>query len=214
MARTGRPPILDETIGTRAVLHPETGEVVDTAPLTRQEQIVDDIRVGLNAERACARAGIDRDTLKDWERTASGVRARQAQLPDGEPEPELTAKERLCVDFSAALHTAELEWQANMELLLQDLSQGGRRITVTTIEHKAGEDVKTTTKTSHTLPDANVIKWRLTRRFPDQYADRLQVEGTGEDGAIPVEVRAKSLGDSLRVFLEAQAEQGEPPVVE
>lgn len=211
MARTGRPPILDEVIGSRAVFDPTTKEVVGTEPLTRLEQIVGDVRVGLNAERASKRAGIHRDTFDDWERTAAAVRKRQAQLAVDQPDPELTPKERLACEFSDAVHDAEIEWQLQSEMLLQDLAQGGRRVVITTVVEKDGQIIKQETKTSYTLPDAEVIKWRLKHRFPGEYADRLQVEGTGEDGAIPVEVRAQSLGESLAAFLEARAEQGEPP---
>lgn len=193
MPRTGRPPKLDEIIGTKLVKN-AAGDV-EQAPITRIEQIVADIRVGLNAERACARAHIDRDTLKDWERTASQVRTGLAQ---GTIAPsKLTTKQQRCVEFSAALHDAELEWELQANLLLQGLAQGGRKLEVVTTRVRSDGKVETTTKTETTEPDKDVLKWRLMRRFPDIYTERVVIEGTGEDGAIPVEVRARSLAEAV-----------------
>lgn len=209
MPRTGRPPKLTEVIG-RVPIFNDDGDAVGMADQTRLEAIVADIRVGLNAERACDRHDVKRQTLKAWEAIAHDVRKRAAQQPD--EDIECTEYELACVDFSDALHAAELEWHSGMELLLQDLSQGGRKVDVITVEEKGGEVVKSTTKTSYTLPDADVIKWRLKHRFPAEYADRVQIEGTGEDGAIKVDIgaRADAIADALEHVLAEAADDDKP----
>lgn len=210
MPRTGRPPKLDEIIGTKLVKRdPGTdNERVESVPVTRIEQIVGDIRVGLNAERAAARAGIHRDTQKDWEHTASAARAALAQ--GLKTIDDLTEKESSCLDFSDALHDAEIEWELQANMLLQGLAQGGQVLEIVTTKRSADGKETTTTRRETTLPDRDVLKWRLRHRFPERYTERVLVEGTGDDGAIPIAVRAASLAETLAQLALQDDEPREP----
>lgn len=214
MPRTGRPPKLDEIIGSKLVKRDAgtPNERVESVPITRLEQIVGDIRVGLNAERAARRAGIHRDTLNDWERTAASARTALAQ--GTKDESHLTKKETLALDFSDALHDAEIEWELQANMLLQSLGQGGMPVVTTTVKRDAEGQTVTTTKTEHTLPDRDVLKWRLRHRFPDRYTERVIVEGTGDEGVIPIEVRAASLAESIAKLAAQEAVREGEPVVE
>lgn len=206
MARTGRPTKLSDVIGQRAVIDPTskqpTGQTVD---VTRTEQIVGDIRIGLTAHRAAKRAGIHRQTLDAWEQEAADLRQRLATRPDDYPPLELTAKQADLLEFSDAIHRAELEWQVQCEMLLQQGSQGGGQIVETHETFKDGKLVESRTVTKTLAPDHRVTQWRLKHRLPTEYVERVQIEGTGEGGAIPLDVRADAVGDALAQWLAAKA---------
>lgn len=204
MARQGRPPKHDDIIGQRPVIDPATKQPIPgrTEQITRTQQIVGDIRVGLNAERAAKRAGLSRETLHAWEQIACEVRARLANAPEG-GTVDITDRESDLLSFSDALHAAELEWQTQMELVLQGAAQGGTEV-VERLEVKKGDRIVETRTTTKTLPpDLATVRWRLKHRFPDQYSERVIVTGEGDDGAIPVEVR---VGDKLRAWLQEQGD--------
>lgn len=210
MPRTGRPPKLDEIIGTRLVKrNPGTpDEHVEAVPLSRIDQIVGDIKVGLNAERAAARAGIRRETQKEWENTASAARTALAQ--GTRTEDELTDKERSCLSFSNTLHDAEIEWELQSNMLLQGLAQGGQVLEVITTRVEPNGKTTTTTRRESTLPDPKVLMWRLQHRFPDRYTQKVVVAGAGEDGAIPVEVRAANIAAAVAALAARGDEEPDP----
>jgi hypothetical protein len=206
VARTGRPIKLTDVVAQRAVIDPTTKQPTgETQPVTRTEQIVGDIRIGLTAHRAAKRAGIHRDTLDDWERQAVAVREAIERL-DG--QMTLTAKEAELLDFSDALHKAELEYQVQCEMLLQQAAQGGLVVTETTETYGPDGTVTSTRTTRKTLPpDPKVTQWRVARRFPADYVERVQIEGTGDGGAIPLAVRAEAVGDALAQWLATKPAQ-------
>jgi hypothetical protein len=201
MARTGRPTKINDIVQTRPILD-ETGEPTgDVQEITVADQIIGDVRVGLYAERAARRAGIATSTFYDWEKLGRETRRR---LERGEVNlSDLRVKERRCLEFSEAVDRAEVEFETRAQADLERLARGQIAIVETTTKvNDKGETVETRTKRSHTLPDPAVIQWRLERRFPEIYGRRTKIEGTGEDGSIPVEVRAANLGAALRSHLE------------
>lgn len=208
MARTGRPSKLTDVIDTRPVLDPTTKQPTGQRhDVTRVEQIVGDIRIGLTAHRAAKRAGIVRETLDAWEREAHELRARIANTPDDSTIP-LTDKQSTILDFSDAIHRAELEYQAQSEMLLQQAAQGGHEV-VERYEtfDETGALVSRREVVKVQAPDPKVVQWRLSRRFPAEYVERVQIEGTGEGGAIPLEVRAVEVGEALAQFVAARDAQ-------
>lgn len=205
MPRTGRPPKLNDIVAQRPILDDHKQPTGQFAPMTRLDQIVADIRVGMNAERACARAGIDAETLKHKERQACEL--RKAVLDAGDVGYELTDLEGDLLDFSAALHDAELEWQLRSEMLLEQHSQGGVEITETTVVLKNGKPTETRTKTTTTLPDPKLITWRLKHRFPELYQERVQITGV-DDGPVKVDLgaRADAIADALEEVIRQRSD--------
>lgn len=204
MARTGRPSKINDVIAERPVVDENGDPTGDIVEITVADQIISDVRAGLYAERAARRAGIATSTFYDWEKR--GREARR-QIDAGQTTlSQLRVNERRCLEFSEAVEQAEAEWEARANVDLERLSRGGVAIVETTV--KVGPDgnvLEERTKTSHTLPDAATIEWRLERRFPDRYGRRTKIEGTGEGGAVPVELRAKQLGEALREHAERTA---------
>lgn len=201
MARTGRPSKINDVVAERPVLDENGDPTGDVVEITVADQIVADVRAGLYAERAARRAGIHTSTFYEWEKVGRESRRR---IEAGQTTlSQLRVYERRCLDFSEAVAQAEAEWEARANVDLERLARGQIAVVETTEKVDAdGRVLERRTKTSHTLPDAAVLRWRLERRFPDRYGHRTLVEGTGDDGAIPVELRAKQLGEALREHLE------------
>lgn len=187
----GRPTSLTQVVSERTT---EDGTLVRT---TVAERIIESVRAGTPLEGAAASAGITNDTLWRWLR--EGARANRLLIAGTKPK-ELTAEQRRLSEFSEEIHRATGEWEANSNLILERLARGGTRVvTVTEKVDKDGNVLDKTTKTETLGPSAAVLQWRLSRRFPDRYADRVEVSGPGGE-PISIETRAKSLADGLRAF--------------
>lgn len=208
MARTGRPSKINDVVATRPVLDAEGNPTGETTEITVADQIVADVRTGMYADRAARRAGITTRTFYEWEKIG---RETQRRLDAGEiTASKLRAYERRCLDFSLAIEQAEVEWETRANADLERIARGGipQRETIVKVGTD-GQEIERRTKESHTLPDAAVIMKRLALRFPDRYTARVQVEGTGEGGEIPVDVRIRNLGDALRDHLERNVDESE-----
>lgn len=208
MARTGRPSKINDVVATRPVLDGDGNPTGETVEITVADQIVADVRTGMYADRAARRAGITTRTFYEWEKIG---RETQRRLDAGEITPsKLRAYERRCLDFSLAIEQAEVEWETRANADLERIARGGilQRETIVKVDAE-GREIERRTKEATTLPDAAVIMKRLALRFPDRYTSRVQVEGTGEGGEIPVDVRIRNLGDALREHLERNADESE-----
>lgn len=195
----GRPPKGSDVITHRPVVDPDTHQPTgETVPVTRIDQICDDLAIGMPAHRAAQRAGIAVATFYLWEKTAGRARATRAS------GGKLTADEKRCLEFLDRVMDAELRWEARQNATLEQISRGG--ILQETVVEKVDDKGKVTrtVTSSATLPDARTTLTRLRQRFPKNYQDRVVIEGTGEDGAIPVEHRVQSLADALAQFQAAE----------
>ncbi len=182
-----------------------------TTKITVADRIIEAVRAGTPLEGAAASGGITNDTLWRWIR--EGAKATRL-LTAGTKPKDLTAEQRRLAEFSEEIHRAAGEWEANSNLLLERLARGGTKIvTVTEKVDAAGTLIDRTTKTETLGPSPQVLQWRLSRRFPQRYADRVEVTGAGGE-PISVESRAKSLADGLRTFLDGATAQRELDEVE
>lgn len=202
----GRPPKLDLVIRHRDVYDTtvDPPRVTGREPVTVIDSIVGDLRAGMPAHRAAKRAGISSDTFYEWEKVAGRARAKQQR-----PGAKLTAYDVGCLEFSDRVNQAELEWELATNIELERISRGGIVTeTVVEVRDNAGTLVSRKVTTGATLPDARTLLTRLKLRLPDVYRERIDVGGDGEGGAIPVELRARSLAEALRDFQDAAAEKG------
>ncbi len=211
----GRPSVIDAQIGTR----PEDG-----APITVADRILSALRAGAYFEHAAAQAGIPKETAYGWLRTAGRIKRDTRGKPTSELEG-LTPHELRCCEFSDSVAEAESSWEVGALATLERLARGGLQIrkTVTKRGPAITLDADGTTvpgpileqtETVETLaPNAQVLEWRLARRFPGRYGQRVEV--TGADGgplAVSLEERADQLVGHLESYLEgvAAAEQAKP----
>jgi hypothetical protein len=201
----GRPSPIDAVIGYRDT--PE-GQV----EVTVSDRIVAALRAGNYLDPAAAAAGIPVDTVKGWLRLAGRLLIKHR----GDTEAAtLTAHERRCIAFSHAVEEAEATWEVDANTTHERLARGGLPQVTETIKRgpspgngEPGPVLEVQTRTTHTLPDARVIEWRLKHRFPERYSDRIEVSGPG-GGPIELsqEERASALAELARVFRKAK----EPP---
>lgn len=193
-ARTpGRPSPIDAVIGHRE----GTGE-----PITVAERIVASIRAGNYFEPAAAAAGITKITAYEWLKVAGHLRLRARGRPVTTLDPAPSAHELRCLEFSNAVDEAQAIWEVGANTQLEQLARGGLEVVTTTVKTLASGDVETTVKTEKLAPNAQVIEWRLTRKFPARYGERIQVDGR-VDGRVEFTVaeRAQTLAGDLAAYL-------------
>jgi hypothetical protein len=177
----------------------------DGSERTIGEALCDFVRLGHFLETACALCGVNASTVREWIRT--GTRAA-LRLDGGARRRDLSAHERRCADFSAAVVRALGEAE-HRDLHRLALLAGGGLPQVTTVEKVAldqdGQErvVERTTRTTETLPDGATLRWRLERRFPDRWGRRIEVDVdlTDDDdewGPDPVADALQALEDTRR----------------
>lgn len=169
------------------------------------ERIVASIRAGNYFEQAAAEAGIGRETGYGWLRLGATTFARlhRELITDA----ELTNHERRCLAFSDAVAKAEAAWEVNANNIMENLARGGFVQTTTTTKVDAGGAVlEVTTKRETLAPNAQVLEWRLQRRYPDRYGQRVDIAGVpGRPVELTMEERARVMADEIRKHKEAAA---------
>lgn len=195
----GRPSPIDVVVGE----HPETG-----APITVGDRIVNSCRAGCYFEPSAIAAGVTKETAYEWLRVAGRLRLRARGRPLEELDPAPTAHELRCLAFSDAVDEAQGVWEVGANMDLERLGRGGMKVVTVTEKHDAqGKLLEKTTKTETLAPNANVLTWRLTRRHPERYSQKIDVEGH-IDGKITftVEERAANLAEGLELYLAGAAD--------
>lgn len=206
----GQPSKIDQVVAEVDV-RDDTGTVTGTRSVTASERIVQAIRIGMYLEPAAASAGVHKDTVYGWLRTGAQAHAALATAEaTGTPPRELTDHERRCMDFSDAVARAESEWELAANSQLERLARGD--VEVVTITEKVdakGNVVERTSRTERLAPNAQVLQLRLTRRFMERYAGRIEVTGAGGEPLVPEDHRARNLADSMRAYLAGAADGAE-----
>lgn len=200
----GRPALLTAIIGRNT----ETGD-----DITVHDRIVNALRAGSYFEQATAFAGVHKDTGYGWLAIAGRIRIRTG----GDPNPaELTAHERDCLRFSDAVAEADAQWEVQTLLTLERLGRGGIPQVKTVVKRGPspqpdveGPILEVTTTTEHTLPNVQVLLWRLERRIPKRYrrpTDEDADRGDTPDG-LTIEDRQVALLDGLDAYLDGVADE-------
>jgi transposase len=187
----GRPP-LD--------LHKPIAQVPDgqggTRAVSRLDRVREVYRVCGFDKDAAARCGVGVDTYRGWLR--DGTRLRAAIAAGTTTRSRLRKGERDLVELAETVEQAETEGRLTMLALAEQLSRGGIEMGEETVVESVTPQGNTVTerrrKTSRTLPDGAMIRWRLERRFPEDFGTR-RLEVTGAGGG-PVKVETSAL-DSL-----------------
>lgn len=184
MSTPGRPSRINEVIGTRTVQHPDG--TTTTEPVTVAERITEALRSGQYVETAAAMAGVHRDSVFSWLRIGANING--AVAAGTRTRRSLTAHEKRCAEFSDAVDEAQRMSEGIDVTRLAQLAAGGVPLTTVVTKYDAqGNVVERTERTEHTLPSAQVLTWRLERRFPHRWGRKTEVSGP-EGGPIAVEV--------------------------
>lgn len=195
----------------------------DGAEVTVQDRVTETLKVGLFLHDAAARIGIGQDTLRRW--ITEGTRLSRDILSGRRTNADLDMEERNRIGFAQAVAEAEAEGKMILMGLAHRLSVGGMQVEeITVTEHEPIEpifdqdghivlsgrpghrDVRTTTKT--TLPDPTMIRWRLERRWPEDFGRATRLEVSGPGGG-PLEIEDRTPTDVLLEKLRRMTRQRE-----
>jgi len=199
----GRPSPIDKVIGKKP----------DGTPITVAERMVNLVRLGNFVEHASAACGISKETHYEWVRVAARVNLAW----NGDPDlTKITPHERRCVEYSDAVDQAQGEYFAADMRKLHEIGQGGivrsRVVEKYAVEkNEQGEEVQVllerTVTEDETLPNAAVIMWRLTRRAPKFFGNRLAIAHEDDDpGKLDERSELTALADSMEAYLLGRAE--------
>jgi hypothetical protein len=206
----GRPSKIDQVVGYRTINHDDG--TTEQRPVTTADRITAHLRNGNYFEQACAAAGVHRETAYGWLRIGAQAIARAASTGIPLDDLDLPVHHLACVAFSDAVAEAEAEWEVRANTTLETLARGG--ITSETVTEKQDPTrldengqplvVERTVRTERTLPSAQVLEWRLTRRFPERYGHRVDLVARAGDGSLPMNDRAAALAAELRSYLQGR----------
>jgi hypothetical protein len=199
--RRGRPTILDAIVGREP----------DGKAIRVLDAIAKSLTSGNYFETACARAGVTAEQAYEWLRTAAKIRIRATarELED----LDLTHLEHLCLEFQDAVLKAESVWETAALATLERLGSGEIKVTTTktreVIDAQTGEvrERVVTTTVRELPPSANVLTWRLSRRFPQRYGNNVEPE---QHATLSENEHAEALVESIEAYL-ASDDNIEPP---
>lgn len=146
----------------------------DGRTITVRQRIIEAIRLGDYLETAAAAAGINRETLHNWLRIGARTTQRQARAEALDQPFDATPHELACQEFSNAIAIAEADAHQRLLQTLHDLSRS-RKVTTTTTRTAADGSTYEHTVERELEPNAQVLMWRLERRFPALYGRRLDL---------------------------------------
>ena len=193
--RTGRPNGRTPKIDTVIAINEETGQ-----PITVADRIVEMLERGHYWVDAVARAGVPKPTVNNWLQNAARceIRALGRNIDD----LNLTAHDLACLDFAYAVEYAEAVACGKLLDKLDELGFGGLEQEVVTETEERGETTKTTTTRRFTLPDRAALQWRLQHRWPEKFADRIEVVQASAGAKVSEAEHADSLVEAMSSYLQ------------
>jgi hypothetical protein len=173
----------------------------DGTTQTVAEAIVERLRAGAYREEAARSVGVRRQSLYNW--LYQGALARR--LRGDRLTRLITANQARCEEFLDAVERAEAQAMLTDWTRLAQLGAGGvAQVVITEKVNADGHLIERTTRTTHTLPDKDVLMWRLERRWPQKFAKRLELTGA-EDRDVEADVadtrtRARMLSAEIKAY--------------
>lgn len=187
----------------------------DGSIVTISEAVITAVGLGQDYVAAAKGAGISTATLHSWR--VDAARARTAHLKG----QKITPKDESLIEFLELLEKAESNAELERLAIIHRASQPHQVVKVVekvSVDAQGKETLVERATTTETRPGLwTPAAWWLERRIPSRYARRLEVSGPA-GGAIPIEDRARTLGDSLATYLagasdaQAAAAEAEAPV--
>lgn len=163
------------------------------------ERVADAIRLGGSLHDAAARAGVGKAVLQGWLRNGTRL---QAAIGQGARDPDsLTAHEQAEMQLAVVVDRAEAEAKLVLLGLLDRVTRGVEVRTVTVKIDQSGQEVERTERTENRGPDPATIRWRLERRWPEEFGQRVRAEVVAQIDTGPE--RVAELADALRSHLGA-----------
>lgn len=169
-------------------------------PVTVADRVVGSMYLHGYLEPAALAAGVTKETVYAWIRAAGAARLRLAAEPA--TAENTTEHERACIEFSDAVDAATARWTSRMLQLADRLAEGGIEFEEVHTETVNGQEVKKKVVVKKTQPDGAMIRWRLARRDPKKYGDRLALTDADGGPALSLDERGQALLELLKKFQE------------
>jgi hypothetical protein len=173
------------------------------------ERAADVIRLGGTLRDAATRVGVTREVFAQWVR--NGTRLLSALAVEARDPADLSEHEQATIRLAEAIEQAEAESKLIMLGLLDRAARGVEVRTVTVRLDASGNEIDRVERTEQRGPDPATLRWRLERRWPEEFAPRVRAEVSGPDGgpiAVDVATRAEELARELRRHLAGTNGQG------
>lgn len=137
------------------------------ASKTVAEFIVDQIRAGVDPATAAGTVGVTPTEFMAWMREGSLVRSRLETGADW--TTDFTAEQQDCAAFSDAVVRAVSTHLSRLQIISEQIARGGveKRITRTKTVNGLVTELHETVE--RTLPDGDMIKWKLEKLAPAVY---------------------------------------------
>jgi hypothetical protein len=181
-----------------ALLRP-VGRLSDGTAVSVADRVAEAMRLGGTLHDGAVRAGVSPQRLAAWVR--SGNRIAAALDAGSLLHSDLDAQARAEVALAQTVEASATEGKLLLLGLLERLSRGTEVRTVTVRLDASGREVDRYERTEQHAPDAATIRWRLERRWPDEWAPKGRLEVTGPDGgplSVDLASRAAELAEALR----------------
>lgn len=189
-------------------------------PITVLDRACETLRTGGFLNDAAARCGVNVSQMREW--ITLGNRAQADIVQGRRTNSELSDRERECVRFASALELAEADGKMLLLGLSQRIARGGAKVVTTTttvvdgrpevrdddgrvIRHEVPPVRTVVERHEETQPDGAMIRWRLERRWPDQFGRSSRLELTGPEGG-PVQFDIAPM-EALLSFLDGVSAQ-------
>lgn len=185
---------------------------IDGRLITAKERIPELMRAGMFLEPASSCAGVFPSTVHDWLRVGALAFNQKHTAEQLDMPLSLTPHQQACMEFNEAVTRSVAEYELECTIIQGQLIRGGLKTTKTTVKRgppklvngksQPGDIIEESTVTEVLAPNPTVLAWRMTRRWPDRYGNRLTLDGA-TDGQVTDEDAAEQLIGSIEEFLGA-----------
>lgn len=161
--------------------HITPSTVVDTdTGTTASKRIIELMRTGISLDHAALSVGLTFHEVRRW--MAQGLQVR-SQLDAGYAWSGFTRDLREFAIFAHEATVATGQWIATSELHLEELARGVRTTETITHTNATGDVLLKVSKSRTNAPDARVIMWRLSTRYPAVYGSNTATDVFASDTA-------------------------------
>ena len=162
---------------------------VEKRPVRLIDRVEDTLRANGFLHDAASRVGMDRDTLRRWRE--KGVKAKVDLLAGRKRRSDLDRHTKRCIELAERMERAEAEARLSLISTVTRLAEGGLMASrvVEKRDHK-GNITERVVETKEMLPDSRALTWLLSRRYPADFAGRVEITGEG-GGPVEVEVSVR-----------------------
>lgn len=160
---------------------------VERIPVRMLDRVVETLANNGFLHDAAARAGVSKETLRQWIRKGSEAKA---DLIAGRLRlSQLDIQTRRCIELADAVEYASATARTQMLQTMTAMAQGGlSRSKITERYDAEGKVTERAETVETTLPDPRALAWILTHRYRDEFTAPAEHAGAG--GALTIDMQS------------------------